>query len=58
MAVPKKRKSKARVRTRRSHDALTPKTLGWCGHCGEPKEPHRVCLSCGTYNGKQMLRVQ
>jgi len=59
MAVPKKRKSKSRTNMRRSqHDKATPPNLGWCSECGEPKLPHHVCLSCGVYNGRQMLTVQ
>lgn len=58
MAVPKKRKSKSRTRTRRSqHDKTTAPTLGTCSSCGEPKVPHRVCLACGQYNGRQVLMV-
>ncbi|MEL6177370.1 MAG: 50S ribosomal protein L32 [Myxococcota bacterium] len=56
MAVPKRRKSKSRSRHRRSqHDKMTAPTLTFCSDCGEPKLPHRVCLSCGKYNGRQFL---
>lgn len=58
MAVPKKRKSKARKRTRRAqHDKATPPTLTWCSNCGSPKEPHRVCMACGYYRGRAVLPV-
>jgi large subunit ribosomal protein L32 len=59
MAVPKKRKSKAKTRSRRAqHDKIVAPTLGWCDNCGEPKQSHRVCLSCGTYRGRQLLLVR
>lgn len=59
MAVPKKRKSKAKKRSRRAqHDKAPMPTLGWCDNCGEPKQPHRVCLGCGTYRGRQLLLVR
>lgn len=58
MAVPKKRKSKAKTRSRRAnHDKARAATLGWCGNCGEPKQPHRVCLACGHYKGRAVLPV-
>jgi large subunit ribosomal protein L32 len=58
MAVPKQKKSKARTRQRRSqHDRITPKNVSWCEHCGARKLPHRVCLSCGTYKGRQVLAI-
>ncbi|MEG0398154.1 MAG: 50S ribosomal protein L32, partial [Cetobacterium sp.] len=24
---------------------------------GAPRRPHRICLACGDYNGKQVLAV-
>ncbi|MDR0819370.1 MAG: 50S ribosomal protein L32 [Oscillospiraceae bacterium] len=58
MAVPKSKVSKSRRDKRRnSHWKLTPPTLVECDKCGEYRLPHRVCTSCGTYNGKQVLKV-
>jgi large subunit ribosomal protein L32 len=57
MAVPKKRMSKSRSRMRRSHDALATPNLSPCPQCGDPKESHRVCPSCGHYRGKQIFEV-
>ncbi|UQZ89672.1 50S ribosomal protein L32 [Deltaproteobacteria bacterium Smac51] len=55
MAVPKRKQSKMKGRKRRTHyTALTP-TVVKCSNCGEPKRPHHVCLSCGTYRGRQFL---
>jgi large subunit ribosomal protein L32 len=28
-----------------------------CPQCEEPKLPHRVCMKCGYYNGKEVLAV-
>jgi large subunit ribosomal protein L32 len=58
MAVPKKRQSKSRKRMRRAHDALTPPNLSPCPQCGEPRLPHRVCSSCGHYNGRMVFEVE
>jgi large subunit ribosomal protein L32 len=56
MAVPKKTTSKSRKGMRRAHDHVAKPTVIYC-ECGEPTVPHRVCASCGTYKGKQMLAV-
>ncbi|MEI6856537.1 50S ribosomal protein L32 [Psychrilyobacter sp.] len=55
MAVPKKKTSKAKKNMRRSHHALKGTNLATCSNCGAPKRPHRVCLECGSYKGKQVL---
>jgi large subunit ribosomal protein L32 len=58
MAVPKKRVSKQRKRKRRgAHKAEVP-GLSRCPKCGDSKLPHRVCPSCGTYKGQQVLEVE
>ena len=58
MAVPKKRTSKSRTRMRRSqHDKASSAQLTFCNHCGEPKQTHRVCMSCGHYRGRQILAI-
>jgi large subunit ribosomal protein L32 len=58
MAVPKKKKSKAKTRSRRA-SAWTLKTPARsnCPRCGEVKQPHRVCGSCGWYRGRQAVDV-
>ena len=56
MAVPKKRASKARTRRRHSiNGRLTVANLAVCDNCGASKLPHRVCLKCGFYRGKQVV---
>lgn len=58
MAVPKKRMSKSRTKMRRSqHDRISQPQFGWCPSCGEPKLPHRVCMSCGSYKGEQIVEI-
>ena len=56
MAVPKKKVSRGRKRRRQSHHALTPVSNGTCTRCNAPKMPHRVCLSCGFYEDREILR--
>lgn len=56
MAVPKKRTSKSRKGMRRAHDKINfTAAVMVCPSCGELKLMHRVCESCGTYRGKQIL---
>ncbi len=57
MAVPKKRTSVSRKGKRRgghTHKLHRLFPLA-CGHCGELTLLHRICPSCGTYKGKQLL---
>ncbi len=58
MANPKRRHSKARRDKRRAHDALSRPASSPCPDCGASKLPHRVCLSCGTYNGREILEAR
>ncbi|MDW7711025.1 MAG: 50S ribosomal protein L32 [Deferrisomatales bacterium] len=57
MAVPQNRTSLARKRKRRSHLALSAPNLDTCPKCLEPKRPHRACTGCGTYKGREVIRV-
>lgn len=58
MALPKRRKSHARVRTRRANWKATPITMTTCTNCSAKILPHRVCKSCGTYKGLQILPIR
>lgn len=58
MGLPKRRHSNARTRKRRAHDALSVPALTVCPHCREKKLPHRVCPSCGTYRGREVVKQQ
>jgi len=58
MAVPKKRHSKSKVGRRRMHLYLKEPQLIKCPNCGEMKLPHRVCLSCGFYKGREVLKIE
>lgn len=56
MAVPKHRTSRAKVGQRRNHQKARRVTVTECPHCHEPKLPHRVCPSCGYYNGMEIVK--
>jgi large subunit ribosomal protein L32 len=58
MAVPKKRKSHSRTRTRRSHNALKGKGWVTCPQCREPMSLHNICKSCGYYRSRQVVAVE
>jgi len=58
MPVPKKKTSKCRTRRRRAqHDKVELRQSGVCEECGAPRLPHTVCLSCGTYKGRQVIGI-
>ena len=57
MGVPKRKTSKAKKQSRiRSHKHALP-ALQVCAKSGAPKQPHRVCPSCGYYNNRQVLTI-
>jgi large subunit ribosomal protein L32 len=58
MAVPKQRQSHSRTNKRRSRHKITPPRLRACPKCGEPRLPHRVCMNCGTYGGREVFVPQ
>ena len=55
MPVPKRQHSKTRGAKRRTHWKLRAQSLSRCPQCGQPKLPHRVCQSCGTYAGRAVV---
>ncbi|MCC6742602.1 MAG: 50S ribosomal protein L32 [Acidobacteria bacterium] len=58
MPNPKRRHSKSRRNMRRAHDAIdAPQTIV-CKTCGQPAMPHRMCPSCGHYDGRQIKKIE
>ena len=55
MAVPKRKTSKSKRNMRRSHDALRSINIIVDKESGEPRLSHRLDLSTGVYNGKQII---
>ena len=58
MAVPKKRTSRSKRDMRRAHDFLTVRLTINCPNCAAPALPHHVCLSCGHYKGRAVLKMK
>ncbi|MCX7738000.1 MAG: 50S ribosomal protein L32 [Hydrogenothermaceae bacterium] len=58
MAVPKRKKSKAKTAMRRAQWLRMPlPELSICPECNQPKAPHRVCPHCGYYKNKEVVEV-
>jgi len=57
MANPKKRKTHSATHKSRSHLALKKTTLVKCPKCGQARKPHTVCQSCGSYRGREVVKV-
>ena len=55
MAVPKRKTSKSKRDMRRSHHALKNINIIEDKESGEPRLSHRLDLSTGIYNGKQII---
>jgi large subunit ribosomal protein L32 len=58
MAVPKKRTSRARRDKRRATHSAPKARVNRCPRCHSPRLPHRVCPTCGTYAGREVIRHQ
>tara|TARA_Y100001960_G_C14005994_1_gene509073 strand:- start:33 stop:233 length:201 start_codon:yes stop_codon:yes gene_type:complete len=56
MAVPKRKTSKSKRNMRRSHDSILPINIIEDKDSGEPRLSHRMDLSTGTYNGRQIIK--
>lgn len=59
MAVPKKKTSKAKGRSRRAANwVLRTPARSLCPQCRQAKLPHVVCPNCGWYKGRQAIEVE
>lgn len=58
MAVPKRKKSKMRIRQRKGHIKAEVAQVQVCPNCGAAQQTHRVCTSCGMYKGRKVLTVE
>ena len=51
---PKNKSSKAR----RANWKMSAPNLVKCSKCGALMMPHRVCKECGSYNKKEIVKVE
>ena len=59
MALQKRRRGPTRIRQQRSawmrRSGANHQMVQACKNCGAPRIPHRVCMSCGQYNGETIV---
>ncbi|MBD3311657.1 MAG: 50S ribosomal protein L32 [Candidatus Magasanikbacteria bacterium] len=55
MALPAKQRTRTSKKQRASHFALSKMKLNKCEKCGKKTEPHKACLNCGYYKGRQVI---
>lgn len=55
MPNPKRRHSATRGKKRRTHWKLDRPALSTCSHCHSAKMPHRICPTCGYYDGEMIV---
>ena len=55
MAVPKRKTSKSKRNMRRSHKSIRLINLIEDKESGEPRLSHKLDISTGMYNGKQII---
>lgn len=59
MAVPKRRTSKSKRDMRRAQNSkLSAPHLVACPQCNELKPTHKVCLNCGYYKEREVVKVK
>jgi large subunit ribosomal protein L32 len=62
MALQKRRRGPARTAQQRSawmrRSGENRPTVQTCPNCNAPRIPHRICLQCGQYNGKQVTKAK
>ena len=57
MGLPGHRRTSSHKHRRAAHFALKAATVGYCPKCQKPVRPHRACAFCGTYKGRQVIKV-
>ena len=55
---PKNKSSKSRRDKRRANWKMSAPTLVKCSKCGALMMPHRVCKACGSYNKREIVKVE
>ncbi|MFA6394265.1 MAG: 50S ribosomal protein L32 [Patescibacteria group bacterium] len=56
--VQMKRHTRHSTLSRRAHHALKKVKTGVCPKCAKPVKPHHACAFCGTYRGRDVLKVK
>lgn len=58
MAVPKRKHSKARSRSRCTHKVEHITSITHCLNCNSPLKTHQACAGCGFYKGIKVLTTK
>ncbi|HLD61031.1 MAG TPA: 50S ribosomal protein L32, partial [Patescibacteria group bacterium] len=58
MGLPGHRRTSSHKHRRAAHFALQANTITTCPKCKKPILPHRACAFCGTYRGRQVVKVK
>lgn len=58
MALPKRRHSIGRGRRRRTHWKVKAGQTVICPQCKQTKLSHRICLHCGYYEGREVVKIE
>ena len=54
---PKNKHCGARRDKKRAQWKMTAPALVRCSKCGELMMPHRVCKACGSYNKREIIKM-
>ena len=54
-ALPKKKRTRARIGNRSPSYRMNAPRLNACPQCHSARRPHRVCTVCGYYNGREVV---
>ncbi|MFA5785490.1 MAG: 50S ribosomal protein L32 [Actinomycetota bacterium] len=58
MPVPKRHKSRAKAHSHKANWRARAATYSLCPQCHQAKLPHRICPTCGSYAGREVLKVE
>lgn len=58
MAVPKRKVSKSKGRSRIANWRATAPTVVECPQCHETRLAHQICGKCGFYDGQKKVEVK
>ncbi len=58
MSVPKKRQTSSRRNIRRAKLKVEPRALVSCAKCKKRIPAHKACPHCGSYKGKEVMKVR
>lgn len=58
MGLPGHRRTSGDKRRRLTHLAVQEGAMNHCPKCHKPVRPHRACAFCGTYRGRQVVKVK